>query len=82
MVMPMGRMNIKAPSFGGTGMEQIANWIWKMEAFLRTSRVAPEDYFYNAIFSLTGDANYFVYSLILKNGGKKYVLGRVQDCHD
>src|SRR6202035_3354422 len=70
IVMPAGRTNIKPPSFSGADMERIANWIWKMEAFFRTNRVAPSDYFYNAIFCLTGDADNFVYSLILKNGGR------------
>ena len=67
-MMPVGRMNIKAPIFSGTDLERVTNWIWKMEIYLRASRVPAEEYFYNAVFALTGDADNFIYSLVLKKG--------------
>jgi len=33
-MMPAGRTNIKAPIFGGTDLERVTNWIWKMETYL------------------------------------------------
>ena len=68
IAMPMGRTNIKPPYFGGTDLERVTNWIWKMEAFLRTSRIPLDDYFFTAMFYLTKDADDFVYSLVLKKG--------------
>jgi hypothetical protein len=66
--MPAGRKKIKAPIFGGTDLEGVTNWIWKMETYLRTSRVPAEQSLYNAVFALTGDADNFIYSLVLKKG--------------
>jgi len=62
----VGRLNIKAPTFAGTDLERVTNWKWKTEAYLQTNRVPYDDWFATAIFSLTGDAENFAFTLTEK----------------
>ena len=59
----VGRLNIRAPTFAGTDLEQIENWQWKMEAYLETNEVPYKNWFTTAIFHLSGDAENFAFNL-------------------
>jgi hypothetical protein len=64
-----GKSSIKAPKFSGTDIERVKHWFWKTEAFLRTTRVPPNDWFATTMFALEGDAEDFVFNLIEKKHG-------------
>src|SRR5579859_2482847 len=64
------KASIKAPKFAGTDLENITIWIWKMENYLRGTRTPLEEYFTTALSYLEGDADAFVYDLVLKNDGE------------
>src|SRR5438477_10886054 len=38
------KTNIRPPTFAGRELENFSSWVWKMESYLRTIRVPPEDY--------------------------------------
>ena len=64
----VGRLNIGAPTFAGTDLEQIVNWQWKMEAYLETNEAPYRKWFTTAIFYLSGDAENFAFNLAQKVG--------------
>jgi hypothetical protein len=64
-----GKSSIKAPKFSGTDLERVKHWFWKTEAFLRTTRVPPNDWFATTMFALEGHAEDFVFNLIEKKHG-------------
>ena len=64
------KTNIRPPTFAGRELENFSSWVWKMESYLRTIRVPPDDYFGTAMFYLVEEADAFVYDLVRRNNGK------------
>src|SRR5437763_8859443 len=64
------KTNIRPPTFASCEMENFSSWVWKMESYLRTIRVPPDDYFGTAMFYLVEEADAFVYELVRRNNGK------------
>src|SRR5437763_13893045 len=64
------KTNIRPPTFAGRKLENFSSWVWKMESYLRTIRVPPDDYFGTAMFYLVEEADAFVYDLVRRNNGK------------
>lgn len=63
-----GKSHIKPPTLGGTDLERIENWIWKIETYLIANHVPYEHYFFNAMYSLSAEAENFAFSLVEKKG--------------
>src|SRR5256886_14571447 len=64
------KTNIRPPTFAGRELENFSSWVWKIESYLRTIRIPPDDYFGTAMFYLVEEADAFVYDLVHRNNGK------------